>query len=230
VSIPIPYYSRFSTQAGLADLETFMDTNAIRSVSKEIVKNAGLALPDHLPLLETSLELRSQNDAINRLLCLTAIGAASYGFDKGKALGWLRQEKLEGSLAKDEIAFLRDGVGSPQAFQVQIEGMWALAWALTFVPTFDFWHDCDSRFVTLLPNLKINQCSDEWRRKALYRETEEIAGECDLAYCLHWAVRQAEIAGKPTPGRLKSYVVIERRRALEWLLGNDAWDAISLDT
>jgi len=105
-----------------------------------------------------------------------------------------------------------------------------LAWALTFVPTFDFWHDCDSRFVALLPNLKISQSSDEWRQKARCRKTEEVVTACDLAYCLHWAVRQAEIAGKPTPARLKSYVVIERRRALEWLLGNDAWDAISLDT
>src|SRR6516225_882244 len=123
---------------GLADLESFMDVNAIRSVSKEIAKSAGLALPDHLPLLEASLELRSQNDAISRLLCLTAVGAASYGFDRGKALAWLRQEKLEGLLAKDEIAFIRGGEGFPQAFQVQIEGMWALAWALTLVPNLDF--------------------------------------------------------------------------------------------
>jgi Domain of unknown function (DUF4272) len=212
------------------NMPTFMDAYAIRSVSKDIAKSAGLALPDHLPLLDDSLQLRSQNDAISRLLCLTAIGAASYGFDKEKALAWLSQEKLKDMLTRGEIAFLREELGSPQVFQAQIEGMWALAWALSFVPSLGFWQDCDSRFVTLLPNLKISQSGDQWRRKGRYRKTEDVIAACDLAYCLHWTVRQAEIDGKPTPARLKPYVIVERRRALEWLLSNNAWDAISLDT
>jgi hypothetical protein len=207
-----------------------MDSNAIRSESKDIAIKLGLAIPDQLPLLEDGLELRSQNDAISRLLCLTAIGAASYGYDKRKVLAWLRQEKLEEMLVRSEIAFLKEGAGAPQMFQVQIEGMWALAWALTFVPSLDFWQDCDSRFVTLLPNLKIGQSGDEWRRKARFRKTDEVVAACDLAYCLHWAIRQAELIGRQTAALLKPYVVVERRRALEWLLGNDAWDAVSLDT
>jgi hypothetical protein len=191
---------------------------------------AGLAIPLHLPLLEDGLELRNQDDAISRMLCLTAIGAASYGFEKAKALAWLRQEELDATLVKGEMAFLQQGVGSPQVFQVQIEGLWALAWALSLVPTLNFWEDCDNRFATLLPNLKIRESSDEWRRRAHYRTPYEIIAACDLAYCLHWAVRQAEIDGKPSPAGLKPYVVIERRRALEWLLSSHAWDAISLDT
>jgi hypothetical protein len=191
---------------------------------------AGLSIPPHLPFLEEGLHLRSQDDAVSRLLCLTAIGAASYGFDKARSLAWLRQEKLEAVLTKAELAFLQRGEGLPQFFQVQIEGMWALAWALNFVAVLDFWQDCDSRFVTMLPNLKANQGGVEWRLKARYREPREVIAACDLAYCLHWTVRQAEIEKKPIPAHLKPYVVVERRRALEWLLSNDPWDRISLDT
>lgn len=211
-------------------MEIAMDANAIRSVSKGTTSKAGIAIPDHLPLLQTGMELRSQDDAISRLLCLNAIAAASYGFEKGKALAWLRQEKLEALLTKGEIAFLQKGTGIPQVFQVQIEGLWALAWALSFAPAMDFWEDCDSRFVTLLPNLKISQSGDEWRRKGRFRSDKEIVASCDLAYCLHWAIRQAEINGNPTPARLKPYVVVERRRAFEWLFSDEAWDAVSLDT
>jgi hypothetical protein len=207
-----------------------MDLSAVRSLSRNIAKSAGVAIPDHLPRLEEGLQLRSQDQAVNRLLCLTAIAAASYGFDKGKALAWLRQERLEPKLTKGERAFLEHGAGWPHVFQVQIESMWALAWALSLVPTQDFWQDCDNRFVTLLPNLKISQSGDECRRKASLRTSEEIIAACDLAYCLHWAIRQAEIDNKLFPGQLKPPVVIERRRALEWLLSNDAWDAIALDT
>jgi hypothetical protein len=207
-----------------------MDANAIRQLSMSSAAEAGLSIPQHLPFLEEGLRLRSQDDAVSRLLCLNAIGAASYGFDKARSLAWLRQERLEVELTKGELSFLQRGEGLPQFFQVQIEGMWALAWALNFVAVLDFWQDCDSRFVTMLPNLKVNQGGDEWRLKARYRELHEVVAACDLAFCLHWTVRQAEIEKKPTPAHLKPYIVVERRRALEWLLSNEPWDGISLDT
>lgn len=207
-----------------------MDADAIRNESRDTARKAGLVIPDHLPLLEGDLKLRGQDEAIERLLCLTATGAASYGFESSRALAWLHQENLEGMLTKDEFGFIQYGAGKPQVFQVQIEAAWALAWALQFVPALDFWRGCDMRFATLLPNLKISQSSNEWRRKAHFRSTEEVVAAFDLAYCLHWIVRQADITGKSTPGCLKSYVVVERRRALEWLLCDEEWDAITLDT
>jgi hypothetical protein len=161
---------------------------------------------------------------------LTAVAAASYGFDRAKALAWLRQEELETSLTNTELHFLEKGEGRPQLFQAQIEGMWALAWALGLVPQLDFWKDCDSRFVAQLPNLKISQSSAELRSKAKLRPTDDVVAACDLAYCLHWTIRQAEIEGKQPRTGLKPYVVVERRRALEWLLSSESWDSVSLDT
>jgi hypothetical protein len=181
-------------------------------------------------VLDTGLKLRNQDEVLNRLLCLTAVAAASYGFDRAKSLAWLSQENLKASLTEAELRFLERCEGQPQLFQVQVEGMWALAWALSLVPQLDFWKDCDSRFVGQLPNLKVSQSSDELRRKAELRPADEVVAACDLAYCLHWAIRQAEIERRQPPAGLKPYIIVERRRALEWLLSDESWDSVSLDT
>jgi hypothetical protein len=226
----ILYCNQFSILEEWADLETSMDPNKTRRLSLDFATKVGLSTPATLALLESGLHLRSQDDTVNRLLCLTAVAAASYGLDKAQALSWLRQERLEGLLTAAEVQFLERNEGNPQAFQAQIEGLWALAWALNFVPKLNFLTESDNRFVTLLPNLKVSQSSDEWRLKAKLRPVDDVVAACDLAYCLHWAIRQAEIDRREPPARLNSYVVVERRRALEWLLSSDSWDGVSLDT
>jgi hypothetical protein len=99
------------------------------------------------------------------------------------------------------------------------------------VDELDFGRRCDDDFIAKLPNLKTGEPAAGFRRRARLREADEIGAELDLAYCLHWAVREASLAGNaPPPGMVPSYVVVERRRALEWLAGKDDWDATSLDT
>lgn len=207
-----------------------MDLKQIRTQSLDVAAKAGVKIPESLPLLDDGISARPTADAVNRLLVLNIVAAVSYGFDRVKALAWLKQEKLDGLLTPTESAFVTSGVGTPQTFQVQIEAMWALAWALGMVPQIDFWKDCDTRFAAMLPNLKINQSGAEWHGKAKMRSAAELIAACDLAYCLHWAVRQAQLENKTPPARLKSYVVEERRRSLEWLLSNERWDAVPLDT
>lgn len=209
---------------------TIMETKEIRAHSSKTASKAGIQIPATLPLLEEGLCVRPVSEAVNRLLVLHVLAAVAYGFDRMKALAWLKQEKLEKLLTPTESAFVTSGVGTPMTFQVQIEAMWALAWALGLVPQIDFWKDCDNRFAAMLPDLKINQSGAEWHAKARMRSADELITACDLAYCLHWAARQAQLEHKAPPVRLKSYVVEERRRSLEWLLSNEQWDAVSLDT
>jgi hypothetical protein len=166
-----------------------MDIKQIRTQSLGIAAKAGIKIPETLPLLDDGMSVRVTADAVNRLLTLTAMAAASYGFEKAKALAWLRQEKLDESLMPSESKFVIAGEGNPQAFKMQIEGIWALAWALGMVSQLDFWKECDKSFVATLPNLKISQSGADWHRKAKMRAVDEIIAACDLAYCLHWAVR-----------------------------------------
>lgn len=207
-----------------------MDLKRIREQSIHTAKQLGVDVSSTLPLLDARPEMRSADEAVSRSLAMNAAAAIAYGFDKAKVTAWLNQEALTDSLSEQEKRFVFEGMGQPDRFKVQVESIWALAWAMRITNELNFTKDCDNRFVTMLPNLKQSQSSADFRKKANPRPLEQVVAACDLAYCLHWAIRQAELSGKQPPANLKPYVVVERRRALEWLLSKDAWDEISLDT
>jgi hypothetical protein len=183
-----------------------------------------------LPLLDEGLQLRSSQEIAERILAMNVVAAAAYGFDKTRAIAWLKQERLVNSLTEEEKLFVFEGGGQSDRFKLQIEGMWALAWAMGMVKELDFATDCDSRFAQMLPNLKQNASSAAFRQQIRPRPLEQTVAACDLAYCLHWAIRDTELTGKRALRNLKPYVVVERRRALEWALSTEDWDEVSLDT
>jgi hypothetical protein len=207
-----------------------MDLKRIRNESIQVAKRLGVDVPPTLPLLDTGLETRNADQVVSRILAMNAVAAMAYGFDKAKAASWLNQEALNDSLSEQEKHFVFEGKGQPDRFKGQIEGMWALAWAMGIVSELNFSKDCDNGFATTLPNLKRSQSSAIFRKRIDPRPLEQVVAACDLAYCLHWAIRQAELGGKRPPANLKTYIVVERRRALEWLLSKDVWDEVSLDT
>ncbi len=104
------------------------------------------------------------------------------------------------------------------------------SWAIGIVPKLDFGKECDSKFVTMLPNLKIEETSHVLRSKIKPRAINEIIATCDIAYYLHWAVRQAHLTGSTSFGKVQLYVIEERHRALEWLLSNHQPDKVPHDT
>ena len=210
--------------------ETFMDLKRIRDESIRGAKRLGVDVPTTLPLLDAGAEMRSPDEAVSRILAMNAVAAIAYGFDKTKAVAWLNQEALVDSLNEEEKHFVFEGTGQPDRFKAQIEEMWALAWSMGVTNEMNFENDCDNRFVMILPNLKQSESSADFRKRMNTRPLEQIVAACDLAYCLHWAIRQSELNGKRPPGELKSYVVVERRRALEWLLSQGTWEDVSLDT
>ncbi|EPS1221448.1 DUF4272 domain-containing protein [Burkholderia cenocepacia] len=58
------------------------------------------------------------------------------------------------------------------------------------------------------------------------RSRNDLISMLDLAYCLHWCIVDAPAESS----NIHLHVVAERRRALEWMLSKDDWEAISLDT
>ncbi len=207
-----------------------MDTRDIRAGSQAAARAYGMQIPDQLPLLDPISSLRSKKEVEDRILALHAVVAASFGFDKTKALSWIRQECLQDALSPFEKDFLEQGKGSPIYFHSQVEAMWALAWGLSFVANLDFTKVCDSAFVRIMPDLKTCKSSGQWREGAALRSADELLAQCDLAYCLHWGIRQASLDRKLPPDGLRDGVVVPRRRSLDWMLSDESWDDISLDT
>jgi hypothetical protein len=169
-------------------------------------------------------------ELLNRALILTALAACGFGFPRPKGLAWIEREGLAEALSPSEERFLRREKGRREGYQKQVEALWALCWVLGVTDSLDFDVACPSDFVTMLPNLKTGEPSDWFRSRCHLRSPEEVGAACDTAYCLHWALREARLAGGPWPPQVIPWILLERRRALEWSLSEDEWDQVPLDT
>lgn len=203
---------------------------SFRKSSTEVAEGLGYSVNPRLPLLDASDIVRSAPEIVDRALAIHGVAAAAYGFDRSAALSWLRRQSCYEALTPTEVHFLDAGLGDPQRFANQVEGLFALSWALNVVGRLDFSRPCPNDFVFQLPNLKAQQDGQGFRLRARLRTPAEILAATDLAYCLHWAIRDAQLKCKESQGKVEEYVLMERRRALEWLVMDEGWEEIELDT
>lgn len=207
-----------------------IDLMAIRAHSLSKAEALGYPVNSSLPMLDETLALRPHVEIVTRALALHSVVAASCGLPAKRSLEWLLQEGLIDRLTLREREFLQGHNLNNLAFQLQSECLWVFSWVLKSIKILDFDHPCEDHLVTLYPDLLRGESSEKWRSANQLRNIAEIVEACDLAYCLHWAVNHALLERKKLPGRLSSPAIIERRRALEWMLGDMEWDAVPLDT
>lgn len=205
-----------------------MDTEQIRGRTLTTLASMNISVNHHLPTLESTLELRTTQETTSRLLTMHVVSAVAHGFTRAKGIAYLEQENLTHELTEREKLFVFDSIGDVQKFMIQVEAIWALAWATGHIHHIDFTRDCDDNFVNVLPDIRWNEPGADFRARAKLRTIEEIAAVADLAYCLHWAIVNAALSKKKIA--IKPYLVTERRHALEWLIGYESWDDITLDT
>jgi hypothetical protein len=209
---------------------TESDLALMRAESIRWITSHGFPVNPNLPWLDAPGVVKGRDEVVDRLFALFCIVGCRYGFKKDRAMAWLRQETKTLILTQEEMAFFESDVSTE--FEVDVDGqtesMWALAWAVGAVPKFSFLDPCDDGFVSILPDIKRGASGAPFRRKAQLRPENEIVANCDLGYCLHWALVNASLSG----GSLKMdrHNVVERRRALEWILSSESWEEISLDT
>jgi hypothetical protein len=206
--------------------------SSIREHSLEEARSLNYPVNPNLPALDELQNTRSATEAGRRMLTLHAVVASACGFPKEKALEWLNREGLAEALEAEEKEFLETITNAAQnnAMQWQVEALWALAWALGCHDTLDFTDSCADDFVFMLPDLKVGAAAEPFLAGLTIRSNDELLAKCDLAYCLHWGARDAALSAKTIEGAVPENVIRERRRALEWLIGEDGWYEVSLDT
>lgn len=208
-----------------------LSVEAIRRDSLKVAERLGYPINEKLPLTDGYEHLRSEKEVIDRVLVLFCIVAVAHESSAKRAKDWLASEKLLETITPMERAFLIDGdLSNRNVFRAQEESLWALTWALGLVPELDFANHCQPILASLFPDLIKNDDSTAFRKKCTLRPVSAILRKADLAYCLHWGLRHASLERKQLSTGVEPYVVIERRRALEWLLRDEDWDTISLDT
>lgn len=113
-----------------------------------------------------------------------------------------------------------------------IECSYMLAWVLGVIPTEEMEEpsvtlDSHDLFKFIRPFEKFEDFKDSCN----LRTPSEIMDMLDLYYNYHWACVDNRINPETKCGELNEEVVMERRKALEWLICKDKdWDSISLDT
>lgn len=202
----------------------------IRQGSLKVASRLGYPTNESLPLLDDVGVSRSPEEILTRSLSLFGVVAHSYGFPSESALSWLEGEGLTDQLSQIEYKYLTAGSGDSKSFQRQVESLWALTWALSIHENFDFSQLCSNDFIGLFPNVKTGESSQNFRSSVKFRGIEEVLVESDLAYCLHWGLTAAGISEKQIPNAVPIYVIANRRKALDWILCDEPWDEISLDT
>jgi len=205
-----------------------MQASVIRDHSIVQARRLGYSRTPPLPLIDCDLlQPRPQQEIEKRALALSVVVAISYGLDRASGRAWLEREGLYGALSAAEGSFVEDAHsagGSP--FQAQVEALGIFAWALGHAPTLQFDQTLPSNLVKIYPDLRNEESSQRFITGCSLQSRIELISMLDLAYCLHWCIVD-------TPARsskIHLHVVAERRRALEWMLSKDDWEAISLDT
>jgi hypothetical protein len=175
-----------------------------------------------------------------RALCLVTVSAlASRELDDEKLVRWAKEQSFWGSLSKRESTFLlADPFDEKQRVHMswQIEAAVPLVWALGADLKLGLNLDQHPPRAVLNNIPKLHEPTASFVNAARLRPTPEILDECDLIYRVHWAARNEQVGGKPTPENWCYDVVMERHKALNWLIcyGEDDsegdWDVVGTDT
>lgn len=205
------------------------DLKAIRAKSHAEATRLGYSINPALPLMAAPIAIRPVEEVATRMLCIVAVSVGAHNFPRPKALKWLAGQGLMESLAPSEAIFLEGG-GDIATMQCRVDALFALAWATQIQEKLNFEMECPESLAGSLPSPEIAGSTVAFRQKVSLRSDHEIIAMADLAYCLHWSIRDAIVRRQRPPGRLHPIYVIERRRGLEWLIGEDAWDDVKLDT
>lgn len=204
----------------------------LRRRSLVVAEQLGYEINPQLPHLDSSLRgSRTSEQIATRALCLCCAVAVANGAAALAALEWASSQSLLTEFSPLEREFLNSPRNSFRAkFLGQEEALWALAWAGGLHEKLAFDTYCDSRLAKMFPNFVRAEAIDPFLTTIAVRNDLEVLGALDLAYCLHWAIVQDEILGREVSHPVDSYVIVERRRALEWLMSEQNWDEINLDT
>jgi hypothetical protein len=219
-----------------------MTPEARKTRSDARLRAAKVPTNEHLPfLLEPPLSRARQSTAVRRRsLVLSGIQAVPNGRDPREVVRWLRAENLWSSTSESERVFLTKKPGRALLAQMswRAEALWTLWWALGYVRALSF-PPCECDLGDVLDRRGVDV---PWigaptrafvRSGGALRPRDEQLDETDLAYRLHWAVREAKVKGRQPPRGVDADVVEERHHTLNWLIGRHAsadWDDVDTPT
>jgi len=232
----------------LSDSEVMKDNVPVmteqRKEAMAICLEAGFLPVDQLPT-ELNRQLRPSLEIAQRLHALMAlilwVVVPEENLTSERILSFIDQNVLDIFITKDEKKFLkttRDDEQARNEIGWKFENIWPLAWYFGYEePGILGDMMTGDRIQNILMNhtCPLNQNIQEWiQSKKIISEKNLIYKE-DLFYCLHNAVRSAQLGGHTVPEdfdpMVNGGVIHERRHSLTWMLSKGVgWDETDLST
>ncbi len=217
-------------------------SNTRRKETIEILKEKDVGYKSNLSLKNTSCELCFKDtDEVCRRTYITFLTAwfcyeVLYGENKEKTYPnpkILEDNNLLDYINSKEIR-LYDGTYSQMDvddISWTFECLGVLLWSLGLMNDFNI-NDSSQ-------NVSISNCMktmlqfsnfEDFKKACKLKSEEEILDKADLYYCYQWAIIENKWHADISAGNLNPEIVLERRRALEWLISPEFdWYDINLD-
>ena len=106
------------------------------------------------------------------------------------------------------------------------EALWALMWSIELVDDLPPTSSATASRSTSAS--RRTSIPPKGRTDVALRPLAELAAMLDFYYCLHWHARNAQYHGQMWDPEIAPGVVLERRRALEWLFQDVPWEDVDL--
>jgi len=206
-----------------------MNFTTRKIVSHERLRKWKIPVNEDLPEIEDlrNCNRRNTREVAERAIGLSKVYLTSQNVPHSELDKSLREFDSQ-YLTPKEIEFILGNRGQTTIVQASwsIEALHTLLWSLSFfdemtVPT----TLCD---VNKTIGIVRSNGLEGFFKDSLLRDQEQVLDQCDFIYRCHWAIVEMELLGVET--KLVSDVVVERHRALNWLVQGVQWDDISLDT
>jgi len=188
-----------------------------------------------LPVIESESEakIRTRDAVVERAVALMIVAVKGEGLEQDGVLK--NQEKLGAATffspkEKAFVANLRPTQSEKAQFGWEYECLGVMLWALGLEPELSRPdHIVDAAHVV---KAVLDRGTAQLRADAKLRSPKELLDAADLIYRYDWTCVDARVSRKGAPKGVDCEVVVERHRALNWLIGyqGQEWDDVSTDT
>lgn len=204
----------------------------IRDISIEGLPRELRSVVKGLPVIDVrpTEQWKSAEDVAKRLVVLYALTGLAHDADSRKLLSWLDSESLTHDILKGERQYFSKAELTQQdivRLSWNQEGLYTLGWCLGLVkelPYPDGEAALDELFAVIPPRVGV----DAFLARSQLVRSKDILQQADRYFCYHWILRHPECWKENVTLNLD--VVLERRRALEWVVCPMEYDDITLDT
>ena len=211
-----------------------IDSEAVRAASRAEIERLGGRTIAWLPLTEIG-PTRDADALAGRILVLNALSNLAREAPVEAIRDYVAGDGLRPALTpreRDQLAKRTEDLTPQELINASWydEAIYALAWAGGLMPSLPPDAGYARELLDVLPNVEHGESGRELRSRVRLRPYAELYAMRDLYYRAHWFTRNCELTGADA-GAFHGGVVMERRKALEWLLDPATdWDDVELHT